>query len=135
MNMPKQNKQLSLEERTTINFNKPLSPDKIKDFLRHVSETLNCSINYNQVIKGNMANVLHRNRFEEYTSGIEGLITRHQPLTILAFSLFRDGRNKKGWYSEFDGIRFSTPPCYDLKEIELMDSIRNLVNDYFSKHI
>ena len=112
--------------RTTISFGRPLKSGDVEDLFKFLAKTTRCEVRYTetqQVIVG-FPYAENPNKSERYSQGIEGSFNSTEDSSLsLNFKLFRD--LKKGWVPEFGGLKFSTPPGYEIddRKIRFMNEV------------
>ena len=124
-----------LLDKTTIEFPHAIDGKEAYKLLKGISENLDCRVygasteHYNFNSAGNN---------ERYISDIKGTISYYTENSIVttSFSFSRDMGEELG---NFSGLKFFTPPGYDLDEIdsnevELYDKVRGAAKKYFSEH-
>lgn len=123
----------TLEQRTTIGFPRDVTSSEAQKLFKHLCGNLNCIAKYAEETIVSIANG-HTGEEERYTGKIAGSIIEFEPpLVSVDFSLYR---NPGQWKESFDGIKFHTPPGYEIEEInpeelDLMDKIRGETGRYF----
>jgi len=135
--MPEQNKQLSLEERTTISFPHTIIPREVGALLDYVSKELKCDVRYQEEVNHSIQ-ASRENSPQVHSQEvvkIEGqMIITHLELILLSFNLIRNITDRGSRYS---GLKFFMIPGYDLDEINpselnLMDYVRQSIDAYFN---
>lgn len=120
-----------LLEKTEIKFPKELSVKEVENLFLYISRQIRCNINYS-VKKGKSAggSLDPKNaKIETYDVEINGMIFSR---TSLGFNCYDADFQE----TKLAGMRFITPPGYDLEElpkeqVAFMDEIREKVNNYF----
>jgi len=121
-------------ERTTINFPATIGTEEAEKLLEHIAAKLGCRIEYH----------LSENMRLEYDKQLKKICKSAESAKIRGGIYGKEicaSFESFGFFASapaYQGIRFFTPPGYDLSEISkeeigLMDSVRKQVEAFFSK--
>ncbi len=127
----------NLIEKTRISFPRTVIPEEAEKILQHICEDLCCEVRYTHesIVRIAKPDAPYKN--ERHVKKVYGAFSNFTDcVTLIGFDLVRE--QKTGFFENFSGLHFNTPPGYDLdeidpKEVRFMEETRQSIFKYFSR--